>query len=64
MTESKGEWCEEKTETEQLVSQDCPDLTSGNTYPLLSNFHGISREIHIVYYQGHGFLTLSSICGD
>ena len=24
MTESEGEWCEEETETEQLVYQDCP----------------------------------------
>lgn len=38
MTESKGEWCEEEREAEQLVNRDCPDLTSGDTCPLPSNF--------------------------
>lgn len=31
MTENEGEWCEEETETEQLVNQDCPDLTPVDT---------------------------------
>lgn len=51
--DGKEEWCGEEKRMEQLVNQNCTDLTQGDTNPLSCNFHGISGWTHTVWYQGH-----------